>query len=102
MHLRSLTGENFPITMQMPQMLWHGFLVLYDFKLSEERRAAMLNLIEDYVRSSNEGRVPPIQRIELHDSPDSAFKGYVVMVLEKMTKVFEYETEDRSWQKDTP
>jgi hypothetical protein len=108
MNLRSLTGENFALDMHMPQMFWRGFRVLYDHTLPEERRAAMLNLIDAHVLSSNGGRVPSVERIELHaaaEAPAASWvisdegstqvvKGYVVVILEKMTKVFEYEVED--------
>ena len=95
MSLSAITGENFDVNMAMPQMFWHGFYVLYDHTLSEERRARMLRLIGDYVVYGGRGRCPPIKRIELHASPDgSSVQGYVVVVLEKITKVFEYKTEE--------
>jgi hypothetical protein len=94
MRLRYLTGENFGLTMHMPQIYWSGFHVLYDHALSEERRAAMLHTFNAQVLTGNEGRIPPITRIELHATSNEGVQGYVVVVFEKLTKVFEYTTED--------
>lgn len=95
MNLRSLTGENFAFAGQMPQLHWSGFHVLYDHTLSEERRAAMLCLLDRLLITPNEGHLPPIKRIELHATAAGGnLKGYIVLVLERMTKVFEYTVGD--------
>lgn len=92
MILRSLTGENFSLVQQMPQMHWKGYYVLYDHTLSDERRLAMLTMLEHQLIHPAGVRLPPIQRIELHAAEASAHTcGYVVVVFDKMTKVFAYQ-----------
>ncbi len=97
MILRSITGDSFDLHMQMPHMHWRDYTVLYDHELSDERKYAMLHLLDREVLAARESYVPPVLRVELHGTKDPRLQGYIVVVFETtLTKVYEYNPYDGS------
>jgi hypothetical protein len=70
----------------LPTRSHHGYLVLWDSNLSEEKRLALLQLLDEHILLVE--RLQPIKRIELQ-AP-----GLIIVVFDQLVKVYRYEPEE--------